>query len=267
VTGLFRIFERTGTYWIFRLSWIDFIRRKDIYVISACMGLFVIGAVTIRFLGVPNRSTALFLMSSGFTLAGVLGIILAASFASRTFPEELERKTLIPLLAKPVSHGSVLWGKYLACVSLSGLPYLLFVGAVLLAVPMVSGQTAVALAQVVVLQFCGLALVSAICLSVSLFFPFIIAALVTLLWYFGSGPVLHVGRQALMCRVLPEWQTILERLIACVPDASLLQQIESFAGALGPLPPSLFGGLVVYGLSWVCLFLVIAHWRLRCQWF
>lgn len=266
MSGLFRFFERTGAYWIFRLSWIDFIRRKDFYVVSACMVLFIINAVTIRLLGVPNRATALFLMSSGLTLAGILGIILAASFASRTFPEELERKTLIPLLAKPVSHGSVLWGKYLACASLSGLAYLLFVGATLLAVPMVAGQTTAALLQVVVLQLCALALVSALCLSVSLFFPFIIAAVFALIWYFASGSVLHMARQGLFGRIAPDGQAILGRLMALIPDASFLQQIESFAGALGPLPHGLFGSLVLYGLSWAGLFLVIAHWRLRRLW-
>lgn len=251
-----------STAYVVRLTWLDFVRRKDLYVVAIFMLLFVIATIVVRIIGIGRASTARFLMSAGLTLAHFLAAFLAASFSARCFPEEFERGTLMPLLAKSVSRSEVLAGKMLACLGLALGSYVLFVLATLVAVPLVAGQQMTALAQVAVLQMTGLALLGLLAAAISLYLPTLVSALIAMLWYFCSGFALNMIGQLIRARnaVLGGWG---ERLLACLPDAAVLCHTECFAGSNTHLPAPLFAGLMLYGLAWVVALYVWASWRFQ----
>ena len=75
---------------VMQLTWLDFIRRKDLYVVAIFMGLFVVGTVSVRLLGIQSADVARLLMSGGLALSHVLAALLAAAFAARALAEEFE---------------------------------------------------------------------------------------------------------------------------------------------------------------------------------
>jgi ABC-type transport system involved in multi-copper enzyme maturation permease subunit len=260
MTALVRALSYSPSAFVIRLTWLDYVRRKDLYVVAVFMLLFLIATMTIRIIGIRNDSTAIFLMSAGLTLSHLLAAILAASFSARIFPEEFERGTLMPLMAKPIRRAEVLAGKLLACAGLALGSYLLFVGLTLVAVPMTPGQTWAALAQVTVLQLTGLALLSTMAMAISLYLPTVVTTLVVLLWYFGSSIVLNTIKDSLV----PTHAASLAwagRLLSCLPDATLLFHTECFANGSGALGGGLFAGLLLYGAAWIGVFLFWANWK------
>jgi ABC-type transport system involved in multi-copper enzyme maturation permease subunit len=224
------------------------------------MLLFLGATAVIRVIGIENDSTAIFLMSAGLALSHLLAALLAVSLAARSFPEEFERGTLIPLMAKPVRRGDVVAGKLLACLSFVAAGYALFVALTLAATPMVAGQRVETLVQAVLLQTTGLALLVGMTLALSLYWPPIAAALVGASWYFGAGPAIHLMKGSLAVHHAA-WAPWIERALSCLPDATLLSHAESFANCAGPLGNGLFAGLLAYGLAWTGFFVFWAGWK------
>ncbi|MFC1600999.1 ABC transporter permease subunit [Candidatus Sumerlaeota bacterium] len=249
------------TFLVATIAWLDFVRRKDLYVIAIFMLLFVAATFVLRIVGVREQSTAHFLMSAGLTLSHLLAAFVAASFSARAFPEELERRMLPTLLAKPVRRAEVLGGKALTCLALALGGYLLFVAATLVAVPWAAGHRLASLAQVVVLQSIGLILLSAMAMFLSLFLPALVAALIAMTCYFGSGLALNVVSRSLEAG--GSWTPLMEKLLACLPNPTLLFHLECFAGGSEPLRLGLFAGLACYGLLWAVAFYAWAMWKLE----
>lgn len=244
------------------IAWLDFVRRKDLYVVILLMTIFVLAAVVVRVIGIDQETTARFLMSAGLALAHYLAAFLAASFCGRAFPEEMERGTLMPLLAKPVSRAQVLAGKILACDGMAVGAYVLFVALAVVAVPTVPGQRWAALAQAVVLQGVGIALLGMLAMTLSLYLPAVVAALGALLWYFGAGLTIQILGPATTAK-WPGAAAPLERLWGALPDAGLLSHSECFAESSTQLGWGLFAVLLVYGVTWTA---VLALWaRLRLE--
>jgi len=93
---------------------IEAVRRREIYAVVIVSVLLIGGAMTVDFFGLEGiekfyREVALRTMSMA-TMA--TAIVLAA----RQLPREFERRTIYPLLAKPVSRAQFLLGKLLGTV-------------------------------------------------------------------------------------------------------------------------------------------------------
>jgi hypothetical protein len=244
------------------ITWLDFVRRKDLYVVIMLMTIFVLGAAVVRIVGIDQEATARFLMSAGLALAHYLAACLAVSFCGRAFPEEMERGTLMPLLAKPISRAQVLAGKILACGGTSVGAYWLFVVLTIVAVPTVAGQRWAALAQAVVLQSVGIAFLGMLTMALSLDLPAVVAALAALLWYFGAGLAIEILGPSMSAK-WPAAAAPLTRLWGALPDAGLLSHSECFAESSMQLGWGLFAVLLVYGLTWTA---VLGTWaRLRLE--
>jgi len=249
-----------------KLTGLDFTRRHDFAIVAMLMGLFLLATLVIRIIGLnPNdreafENTARFLMSAGLAFSHLLAAVLAASFSARSLSEEFERRTLLPLLAKPVTRGEVLGGKLLACLGLSVGSYLLFVALTLLAVPTVPGQQALALGQTLLLCVVGLVCLGTLSAALAIRWTGLLAALAALAWYFGGGLLIQLTEQA----VRTHWPALwggLRRVMACLPDLGLLNQTECFATTSGHLSAGLFGGLLLYGVGWSLFFFLWTRWR------
>lgn len=94
---------------------LEILRRKDFYVLLLLMGLYVAAIAVAALVGVKDSATILFLLNLGVTLALFAAHLLTLLTAARQIPDELENRTLYPLLAKPVSRVDYLVGKWLAC--------------------------------------------------------------------------------------------------------------------------------------------------------
>jgi ABC-type transport system involved in multi-copper enzyme maturation permease subunit len=102
----------------------ELVRRKDFYV------LFILTALITLLLGSVNffnqDHIARYLKEVCLLLIWVAMLVMAVVTAARQVPSEIEGKTIFPLLAKPVSRGEVLLGKFAGCWMASGMALLVF---------------------------------------------------------------------------------------------------------------------------------------------
>ena len=245
---------------LIRLTCIDFLRRKDFYVVAVFMLLFVVATIVVRIIGIERASTARFLMSAGLSLSHLLAAVVAATFSARCFPEEFDHGTLMPLLAKPVKRGQVVRAKLFSCIALALAAYVLFIFVTLLAVPMAPGQRIGALIQVALLQAISLSFLASLSLALSLYLPTLVAALVSLLWYFSAGFLLNLIEHSIFAHH-EGLQPFLTRVLALFPDMTQAFHIELFTDSQQLLPGLLFVSLAFYGAAWFAAFYLLALWK------
>jgi len=107
---------------------LDSIRRKDMAVAGILSVLLVAGAGLLGRFGV--RGLELFLKDASLTVIEILSSVMAVLFSTRQVPEEIARRTALPLLARPIGRGDFLIGKFLGAWALACMALALFGGIV-----------------------------------------------------------------------------------------------------------------------------------------
>ncbi len=245
--------QPSSTFLIARTVWLDFARRKDFYVLLFFIMIFVVAALTARWMGVTNDSAARLLLDTGLALSSILSIILVALFSSRLLPEEFESRTLYPLLAKPVSRMQVLWAKFAGVFSLGGLSYILFLLLAWLPAPKPSNADDVLLMQSAVLQMVVLAAVAWMVIWLSIRIPAMLAALIVLIMYLVASP-LGGFVQGLAASHSSLLRACITHLWGIVPDLSMLSLFHSYVDGASALSMPVFLALIGYGFGFAALF-------------
>ena len=107
-----------------RLSFIELWRRNDMFALLVfAFALMVPLSMTSPF-GASGASR--YLDEAALLLIWAFSLFIALGTGSRLFPPEFESRTIYPLLAKPISRGALLFGKYLGAVAASWSSLLLF---------------------------------------------------------------------------------------------------------------------------------------------
>jgi ABC-type transport system involved in multi-copper enzyme maturation permease subunit len=103
---------------------LEMIRRKDVYVLLFLTGLITLLLGSVNLFGDAN--IARYLKEVCLTLIWISSVAIAVATAARQIPAEKDSRTIFPLLAKPVSRGQVMVGKFLGCWAACGLSLVLF---------------------------------------------------------------------------------------------------------------------------------------------
>ena len=107
---------------IFALSQVvikELYRRKDFYVLFVMTVVVTLVMASANFF--DDDKIVRFLKEICLWLIWVSTIVVAVTTAARQIPAEKENRTIFPLLAKPVSRGEVVLGKFLGCWLACGL--------------------------------------------------------------------------------------------------------------------------------------------------
>jgi len=88
----------------------ELIRRKDFYLILALLVCLVLFASSVSFGG--EKGFQRYFKEVGITLSYIFSVIISATFGSRQVPQEIESKTIYPILARPVSRFEFITGKF-----------------------------------------------------------------------------------------------------------------------------------------------------------
>jgi ABC-type transport system involved in multi-copper enzyme maturation permease subunit len=99
-------------------------RRKDIYVLFILTTVITLGFGAVNFFN--DDQIVRYLKEICLALIWLSSIVIAVMTGARQIPDELERKTIFPLLAKPVSRADVILGKYLGSWLACGVALLVF---------------------------------------------------------------------------------------------------------------------------------------------
>lgn len=108
--------DMTRTLTIANIVWLKMLRRKDVYVLLIMLGalLAMVSVMNIFELGGMVR----YVKDAGLMMAWLFSWILAVNISSREIPEEENRGTIFPLLAKPVNRLEFIAGKTIGCWSI-----------------------------------------------------------------------------------------------------------------------------------------------------
>src|SRR6266481_3273372 len=99
-------------------------RRKDFYVLFVMTVLLTVIMAFMNFF--RDRSIVGYLKEGCLWLIWISALVIAITTTARQIPAERENRTIFPLLAKPVSRGQVIVGKFLGCWLACGLALLVF---------------------------------------------------------------------------------------------------------------------------------------------
>jgi ABC-type transport system involved in multi-copper enzyme maturation permease subunit len=236
--------------------WLDFARRKDFFVILFLIGIFALGALAARAIGIDSDSEARFLLSSGLGLAGALAALLTTIFAARSMPEEYDNRTLYPMLAKPLKRSDILWGKFCGVFSIGACSFLVFLLLAWLPVPKTSDQHWALLVQAAGLRIAALAALAWLALWLSVWLPAALTVVISLSVFFAGGPL-----ASLVVRMAGDHRSagILADMISrIVPDFSALDFLQGYVNGAPAMGWSLFGALILYILFFAVLFACLA---------
>ena len=107
-----------------RLSFVELWRRNDVFALALfALALMVPLSMASPF-GVSGASR--YLDEAALLLIWGFSVFISLGTGSRLFPPEFESRTIYPLLAKPISRGVLLFGKYMGAVLASWSALLLF---------------------------------------------------------------------------------------------------------------------------------------------
>lgn len=99
-------------------------RRKDFYVLFVLSALITLMAGAGTFF--HDDKIVRYLKELCLLLIWVSALVIAVTTAARQIPAEREQRTIFPLLAKPVTRGQVIAGKFLGCWLAVGLALVMF---------------------------------------------------------------------------------------------------------------------------------------------
>lgn len=99
-------------------------RRKDFYVLFVLTAVITIAAGSVRFFHDPN--IVRYVKDLCLLLIWISALLITLATAARQIPAERENRTIFPLLAKPVTRGQVILGKFFGCWLASGIALVVF---------------------------------------------------------------------------------------------------------------------------------------------
>ena len=216
-------------------------RRGGLSAAALLAAAFAAALSAARLVGFENPAAATFALDLGITLSGFLALLAALVLASRQLPDEIERRTLHPMLARPVLRSEVLLGKWGAAVFSALALFAATILPVFLLVPRLEPCSRATLLQGLALFPLSVAFVAALGVAFSLWLPRAPGLLVAAAFAFGSSALVRLGASFPLLRALPA--------------PSRLNLALRYTDGIGPLPASEFFLLAAYALLWIFLLL------------
>jgi ABC-type transport system involved in multi-copper enzyme maturation permease subunit len=103
---------------------LEMYRRKEFYV------LFILTIIICLIMGSINifndKNIVRYLKELCLLMIWISSLIIAITTTARQIPAEREQRTLLPLLAKPLSRAQLIFGKFLGCWIVCGLALICF---------------------------------------------------------------------------------------------------------------------------------------------
>ena len=228
--------------------WIELLRRQDLYVCGMVMVLFLGGVLLVRLVGVDAPATGTFMLNLGLTLASLAAHIVVLLLAGRQFPDEIENRTLYPLLARPIRRMDIVWSKWLAASCCGIALYVVLAISAWSSVPKLEAYLATTLVQLLVLHGLSLALLAALAMALSLLLPRAPALVLAGACYFGGAAL----RRLVGTGVPWRW------FFAYMPDFGMLDLTTRYTDGVGPLAAGEWGMVLAYALCSIALWAGVA---------
>ena len=241
---------------------LESVRRKDLWVSVILAGLMMLAAGMMGKFGVKGLET--FLKSSALTVVNLLSVTLAVIFTARQIPEELSRRTVYPLLARPISRFDLLFGKFLGAYALSLLGLALFAGIAWGALTYFGLGMGAIFWQYLALRAAVLGVVCALTLGRSVFLTpqatVTLSLLLTMISQtFSSAVMLMDGEAGRLGKLA------LHAIYFALPQFDLFDLSARASFGWAPVPAATIFQLTLYGLLHAAAWLTVGALKFRRQ--
>lgn len=243
-----------------KLSFLELWRRNDIFAL-VLLGLALMVPLSMASpFGADGASR--YLDEAALLLVWGFSLFIALGSGQRLLAPEFEARTIYPLLAKPISRGRLLVGKYLGALAASwsalAFFYVLFVGSALLR----GGAFAAELPQALALHFAFIALAVAVSLLGSL--------LMSASANCALSSIVLVG-MFFFGRRLPEYADglnpalawLVKAVYAIAPHAEFFDMRQRLVHGWGAVGWPVFAAVLCYALVYIAVLLGLASLALR----
>ena len=238
------------------ITWLEMLRRKDIYVLLILLVSLLFALVSMNIFGLG--SVVGFIKDAGLLTSWLFGYILAVNCACRQLPQEESRGTIFPLLAKPIRRGELIAGKWLGTWTIISAAVLCFYLLMLLIVKGYGGSfDLMTLIQAFILHIMALGIVIALGIALSTRLNQDAAAAIT---YVGTAAMfLLVPRVPELAAHAHGWrQTALLIIYRLFPHFELFDMRRRAIHQYGTMHWGIWSVVIVYGAIIISIFLLLA---------
>ena len=252
--------ERLLHIWI--VMWatlVESVRRKDLYVVWLLAVCGIGAGAVMSTIGVRGLET--FLRDVTLTVINLLSTAVCIWLAARQMPEELSRRTLFPLLARPVRRGDVLLGKFLAVWLLSCGALLVLGGIAWAGLSLFRAGIGPIYLHYLALRALSFGPITALTMALSLVTSSAATVVLSgLLTLFGT---MFARSLAEAVRAGHPLEPLLKAVYFTFPHLDLFDLSQRAAYNYPPLQPWVLGALALYAAGYVAVFLSLGSMRFR----
>jgi ABC-type transport system involved in multi-copper enzyme maturation permease subunit len=237
-------------------------RRKDVYVLFILTTLItlVMGSVTIF----HEDGIVRYLKEICLFLIWTSSLVIAVTTTARQIPAERENRTLLPLLAKPITRTQVVLGKFVGCWFATGLTLFVFYGLFCIIVGAKEHEWPLSnYFQALTLHWFMLGVVCAMTMLGSIVFAAPSSNnTITLVVSIG---ILLVGRHLnkVALKLSEPMQTILSAIYFAMPHLELFDVRDLIIHNWGVIPWTIWAAALGYAVVYAALFLGVASLLFR----
>ena len=165
----------------------ELIRRKDLYLIFALLVVIIFYAASVSFGG--QKGFERYFREIGISLCLIFSVVIAVVFSARQIPQEVETKTIYPILAHPVTRFELILGKFAGVLAVSIASFTLFY-VTILASFFVRGDFSsppLLLLEGYILHICALSFFASLSILLSLYLSIAANVGITMILYFAAN--------------------------------------------------------------------------------
>jgi len=198
-----------------------------------------------------------------FLTIGVLSTVLTVLIAARQLPDEVQRRTIYPLLARPIARGQLLFGKWLTAFVMAGVSFVFLAGTAYALLLLLGIPLKPIFGQYLLLKLLGIGWLCALVVALSVYLTPAANITLSLILAFGSG---LFGRLLLMAH----WERGVSALginwlYGVLPHYDLFDMSQKVVYDWSPVPWWVLGAMGLYALASGGLYLLLGWLRLRKQ--
>lgn len=245
------------TLTIAAIMWLEMLRKKDVYVLLILGTSLLVTLVSLNIFGLGGL--VIYVKDIGLLMSWIFGVVLAISMSARALPQEEQRGTIFPLLAKPITRIELIAGKWLGATTVASLTMFIFYALIFLVVRMRGGSMQAApLLQGYVLHCGALAILCGIGLLFSTHMNF--DAAVSLSFVACAAAFLVVPRvPAFLMKTSGFSADALMALYNVLPHFEILDMRKRIVYDDGPLSPRTFAICLGYAACYAAA-LILLSW-------
>lgn len=253
-----RLLRQVGA--LVKLSFVEMWRRHDLFALLILALALLVPLSAAAPFGAAGASR--YLDEAALLLIWGFSLFVALGTGARLFPPEFGSRTIYPLLAKPISRGTLLVGKYLGAVASSCSAVLLFYALFALCVLLRGGVVSAELVQGVVLHMAFVALA----VAVSMFGSLVVTPSANLtLSAIALVSMFFFGRrlQEYADSVAAPLSWLVDAIYAVGPHAEFFDMRQRLVHGWGPVDAVVFCAVLLYAAAYVALLLYFAALALK----